>query len=116
AKLDSKTGELTYGFAQRVRDALPNASYLGFTGTPIELTDRNTRQVFGDYIDIYDIQQAVADGATVPIYYENRVAKLDLPETEKPRIDMAFEEVTEGEETERKEALKSKWTALEAIV
>ncbi len=116
AKLDTASGDLTYGFAQRVRDALPNASYLGFTGTPIELTDRNTRHVFGDYIDIYDIHQAVADGATVPIYYENRVAKLDLAEADKPRIDAEFEEVTEGEELERKEALKSKWTALAAIV
>ena len=116
ARLDPKTGELIYGFAQRVRDALPNASYLGFTGTPIELTDRNTRQVFGDYIDIYDIQQAVDDGATVKIYYENRVARLDLNEAERPRLDAEFEEVTEGEEEARKAALKSKWTTLEAIV
>lgn len=116
AKLDPSTGVLTYGFAQRVRNALPNASYLGFTGTPIELTDRSTRQVFGDYIDIYDIQRAVDDGATVKIYYENRVARLDLDEDERPRLDAEFEEVTEGEEVERKEALKSKWTALEAIV
>ncbi|KAB8140729.1 type I restriction endonuclease subunit R [Chloroflexia bacterium SDU3-3] len=115
-KLNPETGEITYGFAQRVRDALPNASFLGFTGTPIELTDRNTRSVFGDYIDIYDIQRAVADGATVPIYYENRVARLELPEPEKPKVDTAFDELTEGEEIERKEALKSKWSALEAIV
>jgi type I restriction enzyme R subunit len=116
AKLDAKTGALTYGFAQHVRDALPNASFIGFTGTPVELTDRNTRSVFGDYISIYDIQRAVADGATVPIYYESRLAKLALDEQEKPRLDSAFEEVTEGEEAERKEQLKSKWAALEAIV
>lgn len=104
------------GFARHMRDALPNASFIGFTGTPIELTDRNTRTVFGDYISIYDIQQAVEDGATVPIYYESRLAKLELNEAERPRIDPEFEEVTEGEEVERKERLKTKWAQLEAIV
>ncbi|HEU4324853.1 MAG TPA: type I restriction endonuclease subunit R [Roseiflexaceae bacterium] len=116
ARLNQQTGELSYGFAQRVRDALPNAAFLGFTGTPIEQTDRNTRQVFGDYISIYDIEQAVRDGATVPIFYESRIALLDLDERERPRLDQEFEEVTEGEEVERKEALKSKWSALGAIV
>lgn len=104
------------GFAKHMRDALPNASFIGFTGTPIELTDKNTKQVFGDYIDVYDIQRAVDDGATVPIYYEARLAKLDLNEKEKPKLDPDFEEVTEGEELERKEKLKSKWGALEAVV
>ncbi|WP_235438225.1 type I restriction endonuclease subunit R [Meiothermus ruber] len=104
------------GFARHMRDALPNASFIGFTGTPIELQDANTRAVFGDYISIYDIQRAVEDGATVPIYYESRQAKLDLPEELKPKIDEEFEEVTEGEELERKEKLKSKWAQLEAIV
>lgn len=104
------------GFARHMRDALPNASFIGFTGTPIEKTDANTRQVFGDYISIYDIQRAVEDKATVPIYYESRLAKLELSEAEKPHIDANFEEVTEGEETERREKLKSKWAALEAIV
>nr|BAL57131.1 type I restriction enzyme, R subunit [uncultured prokaryote] len=104
------------GFARHMRDALPNASFIAFTGTPLELEDRNTRAVFGDYISIYDIQRAVADGATVPIYYEARLAKLDLPEELKPRIDEEFEEVTEGEEVERKERLKTKWAQLEAIV
>ena len=75
AKLNRETGTLEYGFAQHVRDALPNASFIGFTGTPIELNDRSTRNVFGDYISIYDIQRAVEDGATVPIYYESRLAK-----------------------------------------
>ena len=116
AKLDPKTGELAYGFAQHVRDALPGASFIGFTGTPVELTDRNTRAVFGDYISIYDIQRAVQDGATVPIYYESRLAKLALDEKEKPRLDKDFEEVTEGEEVEKKEQLKSKWAALESVV
>ncbi len=104
------------GFARHMRDALPNACFIGFTGTPLELDDRNTRDVFGDYISIYDIQRAVEDGATVPIYYESRLAKLDLPEEEKPRVDEAFEEVTEGEEVERKERLKTKWARLEAVV
>ena len=104
------------GFARHMRDALPNASFIGFTGTPIELTDKNTRAVFGDYINVYDIQRAVEDKATVPIYYEGRLAKLALEESEKPKIDPHFEEVTEGEEVERKEKLKSKWAQLEAIV
>ncbi|MBU4307288.1 MAG: HsdR family type I site-specific deoxyribonuclease [Acidobacteria bacterium] len=104
------------GFARHMRDALPNASFVGFTGTPIEKTDANTRAVFGDYISIYDIQRAVVDGATVPIYYESRLARLELKESEKPKIDPKFEEVTEGEEVERKEKLKSKWAQLEAVV
>lgn len=104
------------GYARHMRDALPNASFIGFTGTPIELTDKNTRSVFGDYISVYDIQRAVMDGATVPIYYESRLARLELEETEKPKIDPEFEEVTEGEEVERKEKLKSRWAQLEALV
>ena len=104
------------GFARHMRDALPKASFIGFTGTPIEKEDANTRAVFGDYISVYDIQRAVEDGATVPIYYESRLAKLELDETEKPKIDPEFEEATEGEEVERKEKLKSKWAQLEAIV
>ena len=104
------------GFAKHMRDALPNASFIGFTGTPIELGDRNTRSVFGDYIDIYDIEQAVKDGATVRIYYESRLAKLELNEEERPKIDPEFEELTESEEITRKEKLKSKWARLEALV
>ena len=104
------------GFAAHMRDALPNASFVGFTGTPIELQDANTRAVFGDYISIYDIQRAVQDGATVPIYYESRLAKLALDEREKPNIDPEFEEATEGEEVERREKLKTKWAQLEAVV
>jgi type I restriction enzyme R subunit len=104
------------GFARHMRDALPRASFVGFTGTPIEKTDANTRAVFGDYISVYDIQRAVADGATVPIYYESRLARLELSEAERPHIDPEFEEATEGEEVERKEKLKSKWAQLEAVV
>ena len=104
------------GFARHMRDALPHASFIGFTGTPIEKTDANTRAVFGEYISVYDIQRAVADKATVPIYYENRLAKLELKESERPKIDPEFEEATEGEEVERKEKLKTKWAQLEAVV
>ena len=104
------------GFAKHMRDALPNASFIGFTGTPIEKTDRNTRAVFGDDIDIYDIEQAVKDGATVRIYYESRLAQLELKTDERPKIDPSFEEVTEGEEISKKEKLKSRWARLEAIV
>ena len=104
------------GFARHMRDALPNASFIGFTGTPIELQDANTRAVFGDYISIYDIQRAVEDRATVPIYYESRLAKLALDERERPRIDPGFEEATEGEEVDRKEKLKTRWAQLEAVV
>ena len=104
------------GFARHMRDALPNASFIGFTATPIEKADRNTLAVFGDYIDIYDINQAIEDEATVPIYYEARLAKLDLKEEERPKIDPEFEEVTEGEEASIKEKLKTKWAQLEALV
>ncbi len=104
------------GFARHMRDALPHASFIGFTGTPIELADANTRAVFGDYISVYDIQRAVQDGATVPIYYESRLAKLALLDSERPKIDPDFEEATEGEEVERKEKLKTKWAQLEAVV
>ena len=104
------------GYAHHMREALPNASFIGFTGTPIELKDANTRAVFGEHISIYDIQRAVEDGATVPIYYESRLARLALDEGEKPRIDPDFEEATEGEEVARKERLKTKWAQLEAVV
>ncbi|MDD3828381.1 MAG: type I restriction endonuclease subunit R [Anaerolineae bacterium] len=104
------------GFAHHMRDALPNASFIAFTGTPIALADRNTRAVFGDYISIYDIKQAVYDGATVPIYYEGRLARLEIDEAERPRIDPEFEELTEGEEVEQKEQLKTRWAQLEAVV
>lgn len=104
------------GLAANLHDALPNASFIGFTGTPIELTDKNTRAVFGDYISIYDIQQAVADGATVPIYYESRLVKLALNEGVRVNLDEEFDEVTEGEELEQREGLKSRWAQLEALV
>jgi len=104
------------GYARHMREALPNASFIGFTGTPIELSDKNTRAVFGDYISVYDIHRAVEDKATVPIYYESRLAKLKLVESQRPQLDKDFEEVTEGEETEHKERLKTKWAQLEALV
>ena len=104
------------GFARHMREALPNASFIGFTGTPIELTDKNTRAVFGNYVSVYDIERAVKDGATVPIYYESRLAKLELDEAERPKLDEEFEEATEGEEVEHKERLKTKWAQLEALV
>lgn len=105
-----------YGYAKYMRDSLPNASYIGFTGTPVELTDKNTRAVFGDYIDIYDMTRAVQDETTVKIFYESRIAKLDLPEDLKPKIDTEYEEITEYQEYNQKEKLKSRWSRLEAIV
>ena len=111
----SQYGFIT-GFASHMRSALPNASFRRFTGTPIELEDANTRAVFGDYISVYDIQRSEEDKATVPIYYESRLAKLVLDESEKPNIDPDFEEATEGEEIEHKESLKTKWAQLEAVV
>jgi type I restriction enzyme R subunit len=116
AKLDKKSGEMRYGMAKYLRDALPHASFIGFTGTPVELGDKNTPAVFGDYIDKYDILQAVEDRATVSIYYESRLAKLELSEEEKPKLDPEFEEITEGEEETEKQKLKTKWAALEAMV
>ena len=104
------------GFAKNIRDALPNASFIGFTGTPIEKADRSTPAVFGNYVDVYDIEQAVEDGTTVRIYYESRLAKLELKPEERPYIDDDFEELTEGEEVEEKEKLKTKWARLEKIV
>jgi len=104
------------GFARHMHDALPNASFIGFTGTPIERDDRSTPAVFGDYIDKYDILRAVEDGATVPIFYEGRLAKINLREEEKPTIDPEFEEITEGEEESYKQKLRTKWAALEAMV
>ncbi|MDM5153218.1 type I restriction endonuclease subunit R [Bacillus sp. DX1.1] len=102
-----------YGFAKYVRDALPNASFIGFTGTPVEASDKNTPAVFGDYIDVYDMSQAIEDGATVKIFYESRVIPLELPEG--LSIDDDYEDITEDQETSVKEKLKSKWSRLEAI-
>ena len=104
------------GFARHLRDALPNASFIGFTGTPIELQDKSTRTVFGDYISIYDIEKSIEDGATVPIYYENRLVKLDLDQAVKDELDRQFEELTEGTEEEFQEKLKSKYSTLEELV
>ena len=111
-----KTGEIAYGFAKHLRDALPNASFIGFTGTPIEQDDVNTPAVFGHYIDVYDISRAVEDGATVPIYYESRLARIELPEEEKPKVDAEIEELTEDEAVSEQERLKRKWSTVEALV
>lgn len=116
AKTDTKTGEVKYGYAKYLRDALPNATFIGFTGTPIELDDKSTPAVFGEYIDIYDMTRAVEDGATVKIYYENRIIKLDTNEDIIEEIDEEFDEITEGQEDNDKEKYKSKWSRLEAIV
>ncbi len=105
-----------YGFAKYLRDALPSASFVGFTGTPIEKEDASTPAVFGNYIDVYDIEQAVEDGATVRIYYESRLAKVHLKAEEKEKLDAEVEQITENEESTAKEKAKAKWTQLEAIV
>ena len=117
-KVNEKTGEMSYGFASNLRDALPNASFIGFTGTPIEKTDANTRAVFGDYISIYDIQRAVADKATVPIYYESRISKLSLNAAELPKLDAEFEGIIpqSRDEEEFRQKMIAKWAALEALV
>ena len=104
------------GFARHLRDGLPNATYIGFTGTPIESADRSTRQVFGDYIDIYDLTQAVTDGATVKVFYEPRLAKVELPAEAHQTLDDAFAEATSGTEEEARERLKTRWARVEAIV
>lgn len=116
AKVDAKTGEISYGFAKYMRDALPNASFIGFTGTPIEANDVNTPMVFGNYIDIYDISRAVEDGATVPIYYESRLARIELDEKEKPKIDAEVDALTEDDSEAEQERFKKKWSTVEALV
>jgi type I restriction enzyme R subunit len=116
AKVDARTGEVSYGFAKYLRDALPNASFIGFTGTPIETDDVNTPAVFGNYIDVYDISRAVEDGATVPIYYESRLARIELDEDEKPKLDAEVEALTEDEAVTEQEKLKAKWATVEKLV
>ena len=116
AQADTKTGEIKYGYAKYLRDALPNASFIRFTGTPIDLEDRSTTAVFGHTIDTYDMTRAVEDEATVKIYYENRIIKLEADEEELKAIDEEFDDLTEGQEDIEKEKNKGKWTRLEAIV
>ncbi len=118
AKLDSESGAIKYGLAKSLRDGLPNATFLAFTGTPISQNDRDTQAVFGSYVATYDIQQAVDDGATVPIYYESRLAKINLNQAELPQIDEEVEELLDSEtaDEQEKEKAKSQWSALEAIV
>jgi len=116
ARLNQQTGVRRYGYAHYIRQALPNASFIGFTGTPIEAADVNTPVIFGDYIDIYDISRAVEDGATVPIYYESRLARIELAEDEKPKIDAEIEALVEDETLTQAEKMKAKWTTVEALV
>jgi type I restriction enzyme R subunit len=116
AMLDRESGAFRYGYAQHLRDAVPNATFIGFTGTPIESEDKDTRAVFGDYISVYDIEDAVADGATVPIYYESRLAKLDLDAEVLKEIDDDIGDLEIGEEQSDREKFKSKWSALEKLV
>jgi type I restriction enzyme, R subunit len=116
AKVESKTGDVSYGFAKHLRDAIPNASFIGFTGTPIEATDVNTPAVFGDYIDIYDIQRGVEDGATVPIYYESRLARIELDEDEKDKIDAEIDALADDDDVGEKEKQKGRWSRVEALV
>jgi len=120
-EVDKTTGEvvgkkIVYGFAKYLRDALPNATYIGFTGTPIESTDVNTREVFGKYVDIYDISQSIADHTTVKIYYESRLAKVNLNEEGKRLIGEFDRDLEEGEELSDAEKAKAKWSKLEAII
>ena len=116
AKVHAATGEISYGFAKYMRDALPNASFIGFTGTPIEADDVNTPAVFGHYIDVYDISRAVEDGATVPIFYESRLARIELDEDEKPKIDAEVDDLTEDDSEADQERFKKKWSTVEALV
>jgi type I restriction enzyme, R subunit len=116
AKLNKETGKRRYGYAHYIRQALPNASFIGFTGTPIEAEDVNTPAIFGEYIDIYDISRAVEDGATVPIYYESRLARIELDEDEKPKIDAAIEAMLEDETLTEQEKQKAQWTTVERLV
>src|SRR5690606_21360238 len=116
ARIDRKSGARSYGHAKYLRDALPNASFIGFTGTPIEQSDVNTPAVFGNYVDIYDISRAVEDGATVPIFYESRLARIELPDDAIPQLDDEIEELTEDEEASDQEKLKARWAAVERLV
>lgn len=116
ARVRETDAKLVYGNAKHMRDALPQASYIGFTGTPIEFDDRSTPAVFGNYIDIYDIQQAVEDKATVPIYYESRLIDLGMDESTKQWLDTEIDTLLEGEEVDRRQRLQAEWTQKEAIV
>lgn len=107
---------IKYGYAKYLRDALPNASFIGFTGTPVELSDRSTPAVFGENIDTYDMSRSVADEATVRIFYESRIARIELPEDERPHLDSEFEDITESQEETARQRLRSKWARMEAVV
>jgi len=116
AHIRASDAQLVYGYAKYMRDALPGASYIGFTGTPIETDDKSTPAMFGDYIDIYDVKRAVRDGVTVPIYYESRLVNLDMDETMRQWLDKEVDDLLEGEELSRQGALKAEYAQKEAIV
>ena len=118
ARVDTESGAIKYGLAKSLRDALPNATFLAFTGTPISESDRDTQAVFGELVSVYDIQQAVEDGATVPIYYESRLAKIDLDQKALPKIDDDVEDILDSElSTDHDKAkARSEWSALEALI
>jgi len=116
AKLNTKTGQYAYGYAKYLRDAVPNATFIAFTGTPVSQADRDTRAVFGPDIHVYDMERAQEDGATVKIFYESRLAKLELKEDQRPTIDSEVEELTEDEEESTAAKTKSRWAALEKLV
>ncbi len=116
AKMDQKTGEVRHGLAHHLRTALPKAVYVAFTGTPVELVGANTRSVFGDYIDVYDIAQAVEDGATVPIYYEGRVARVEIAKDLRDSLDEEFDEATETLAEDEAGAAAKKWSQIEKLV
>ena len=116
ATMNRETGAIHYGYARHLRDALPNATFIAFTGTPVEQADRDTQQVFGDYVHVYDMRQAEEDGVVVPTYYESRLARLDLPATAKPTLDAAIDELTEDEADKTSADLRRRWAELERIV
>lgn len=115
-RIDHSTGNVSYGFARHLRDSLPYASFIGFTGTPLELGHKNTRAVFGDYIHVYNISQSVNDGSTVPIHYESRIVEIELPEDKKLEIDLEIENLTEGEAIGASEGVKKKWAKVEVLI
>lgn len=115
SKINPETGEKSYGFAYYIRQGLPNATFIGFTGTPVELVDKNTKEVFGDYIDIYDITQAVQDKATVPIHYQGKIVRLNLDESARDIVDLEFDDTTSDLESSERNKLAQRWSQLEAL-
>ena len=115
-KVDTKTGQIKTGTARIIRNTLPNATYIGFTGTPVSAKDRNTREVFGDYIDIYDMTQAVEDGATRPVYYESRVIKLKFDKATLALIDKEYDTMANNAAPEVIQQSKQELSRMEAVL